>query len=398
MEPVITPLQQPLTSFPHFMPNQVLTHTQLNELAVYLEQQDRFSRQRLIGIGIVCGLQARLEQAGNVNTVFISKGVGVTSCGFLIDVPATISFTKKKSYTTPDDYTPFLLGAADTPITCIELKEDASTESGISNLTNQDVDDKVVVLFLDIEDKPNGKCIGENCDEKGNKWIFKLRVLLVERAGASINSLHTINRTLKETYEPNVFNNTLSTDADRKNFFIPEFGLPTIYRERFGNVNGGNPAADFVLSDIESLIDFEKAYAIIIESSAIRVANALYKAYELFKPFFDVQLSISTNPFSGFEITNSGNTLAQKLADLVTQGNPGYKKGSCQYVFDFIGDLTDSYNELRQELFDLSGECSPDPTKFPRHLYLGVLDKNVIFGKFTPSFYEPPSVYRHHFL
>src|SRR5690349_21754225 len=125
MEPEITPLSQPLNSFPHFMPNQVLTHTQLNELAVYLEQQDRFTRQRLIGIGIVCGLQAKLINTAP-RTVKVSKGMGITSCGFLIDVPAELSFTKKKAYTTPAKYDPFTLGNAipQIPINCIELKED----------------------------------------------------------------------------------------------------------------------------------------------------------------------------------------------------------------------------------------------------------------------------------
>src|SRR5690348_17155673 len=100
MEPTITPLSEALNSLPHFMPNQVLTNKSLNELAVYLEQQDRFTRQRLIGIGIVCGLQANLITAGTSATVEVSRGVGITSCGFLIDVPNKLTFTKKKDYET----------------------------------------------------------------------------------------------------------------------------------------------------------------------------------------------------------------------------------------------------------------------------------------------------------
>jgi hypothetical protein len=399
MEPVITPLSQPLNSLPHFMPNQVLTHTQLNEMAVYLEQQDRFTRQRLIGIGIVCGLQAKLEAQGSSRTVKIARGVGVTSCGFLIDVPQELVFTKKKNYKTPADYTPFLLGAADTPIDCIELKEANSTEANISNLTAGDTDNnKIVVLFLDLEDKPNGKCIGENCDEKGNKWLFTLRVLLIDKAGANINSLHNINRVLKESYESNPFANPLTNDPERDKFFNPAFNLPAAFAERFGNINGINPAADFNLSAIKTFQKLEDNYRIIILDSATRVANALHKAYTLFKPVFDIQLLINTNPFSGFQNPKNSNTLANNLKDLLSTGNADYRMGNCQYVYDFVLDLINTYNELRDDLFALSSECSPDPSKFPRHLLLGELKQNVDFGKFNPADYEPPTVYRNHFI
>lgn len=398
MEPVITPLSQQLTSFPHFMPNQVLTHTQLNELAVYLEQQDRFTRQRLIGIGIVCGLQAKLAFPGGTRTVQISRGVGVTSCGFMIDIPQQLSFTKKKSYTTPSDYAPFVLGASNTPINCIELKDQNSTESGISNLTAGDVSDKIVVLFLDLEDKPNGKCIGENCDEKGNKWVFTLRVLLIDRAGANVNSLHNINRVLLESYAPNAVNNPLTNDAQREDFFNPPFELPHVFAERFGNVNGVNPNVDFNLSTLTDFPGFEDTYRIIILDSATRVAKALHKSYLLFKPVFDTQLVINSNPFNGYQNNKISNTLSNKLKDLLDNSKPGYRKGNCQYVYDFVRDLIDTYNELRSELFALSSRCSPDSSKFPRHLLLGELKTDVDFGKFNPADYEPPSVYRNHFI
>lgn len=391
MDPTtITPLSEQLTSFPHFMPNQVLTHTQLNQLAFYLEQQDRFTRQRLIGIGIVCGLQADLIVSGSTRTVEISKGVGVTSCGFLIDIPENVTFGKKKSYTTPADYDPFLLGSgAGTPITCLELKPDASTESGVSNLTSGDVTNKIVVLFLDLEDKPNGKCLGENCDEKGNKWLFTLRVLLIDKA--------TVNNVLKKAYTPNVFGNPLNNAGQQEQFFNPEYLLPTVFVERFGNTTN-NANTDFNLSTIQTFTEFENTYINIIEKSSVRIANALYQTYELFKPIFDTQLLITSTPFAGFNgITAATNTLTLKLKDLLDDTQSGYRKGNCQYIYDFLRDVADTYHELRDELFALSSECCPDPSKFPRHLMLGELE-NIDLGKFDPYDYATPTVYRHHFV
>jgi hypothetical protein len=389
MEPKITPLSEPLNSFPHFMPNQVLTHTQLNELAVYLEQQDRFTRQRLIGIGIVCGLKPNLVFSAGIYTVEVSRGVGITSCGFLIDVPDALEFGRKKNYTTPIDYEPFLLGASPgTPIDCIELKPADSTESGLSNLTSNDVTDKIVVLFLDLEDKPNGKCIGENCDEKGNKWIFTLRVLLI--------SSDKMEAVLKKTYTPNVFGNLLNTSAQREDFFNPAYQLPAVFVERFGNLNN-NPNSDFVLSAIFSFPEFEETYRVVIQKSSVRIANAIFETYRLFKPIFDAQLSTTTNPFSGFDYPVATNELTSFLLKLIDSNNPDYKKGNVQYVYDFLRDLKCTYDELKDELFALASECSPDPTPFPRHLMIGELEANV-FGKFDPQDYATPSVFRHHFL
>lgn len=389
MEPVVSPLNQPLASFPHFMPNQVLTHTQLNEMAVYLEQQNRFTRQRLIGIGIVCGLQANRVSAGNNAIVNISRGVGITSCGFLIDVPATLSFGRKKPYTTPADYDPFLVGPGNGPLDCFELKDVATTESGTSLLYPADVNGKIVVLFLDLEDKPNGKCIGENCDEKGNKWVFTLRALLIPVAD--------MNKIIKRTYIPNKLGNPLGTDQEREDYFHPAYQLPTVFVERFGNLNN-NPNTSFNLAAITSFPELENYYRSAILKSSTRVAQALHETYEVFKPVFDNQLGTNANPFSDYEKPQASNGLATMLGKLIDPFNPAYKRGNVQYVYDFVRDLADTYNELRNELFILASRCSPDPKRFPRHLMLGEAELNLPFGKFVPDAYQPPTVYRHFFL
>ena len=46
------------TSYPVFESGQVLTSRHLNDLVEYLDEQDRLTRNKLVGIGIVCGCSA----------------------------------------------------------------------------------------------------------------------------------------------------------------------------------------------------------------------------------------------------------------------------------------------------------------------------------------------------
>ena len=66
-------------TYPIFEADQVLTADHLNEMFNYLEEQERWTRAKLIGSGIVCGLEVSL--ANSNNTVVITKGAGLTSKG-----------------------------------------------------------------------------------------------------------------------------------------------------------------------------------------------------------------------------------------------------------------------------------------------------------------------------
>ena len=76
-------MQPTQDNYPVFEANQVLTNGHLNQVFKYLDEQERLTRANLIGIGIVCGLDIRLDQAAGA-TIHLSKGCGVTSQGYLI--------------------------------------------------------------------------------------------------------------------------------------------------------------------------------------------------------------------------------------------------------------------------------------------------------------------------
>src|SRR5262245_6074006 len=94
--------------FPVFEANQVLTSAHLNDVFNYLDEQERLTRSNLIGIGIACGLEIRLDSASSA--IHLSRGCGVTSEGYLIVEPEDVALVSYRAdYTIPadPDYPPF---------------------------------------------------------------------------------------------------------------------------------------------------------------------------------------------------------------------------------------------------------------------------------------------------
>ena len=87
---------QPLKSYPVFEADQVLSNGHLNNLVNYLEQQERLTRIKLLGRGIVCGLEINTTNTA----IAISKGCGLTSQGYLMHLFVT-NFTQYNEYVPP---------------------------------------------------------------------------------------------------------------------------------------------------------------------------------------------------------------------------------------------------------------------------------------------------------
>ncbi len=137
------------TQYRKFNENQALTEGQLNEFIDYFEDQDRLSRTRLSGVGVVCGFQSTYidfvlqpdsvmeKKSGsedreidlNFNTIAITQGAGVTTDGDLItlrqktdkEAEVTIDFTTNtykyfRNYTDKVGYKHFLIGGKQIPL------------------------------------------------------------------------------------------------------------------------------------------------------------------------------------------------------------------------------------------------------------------------------------------
>ncbi len=83
-----------------FAPDQVLTDKDLNDTFNYLDQQNRWTRNKLIGIGIVCGF----DIVHYTGVIKITKGCGVTSQGYLLTQDDEF-YTYLTPYTVPDQPT-----------------------------------------------------------------------------------------------------------------------------------------------------------------------------------------------------------------------------------------------------------------------------------------------------
>lgn len=81
-------MEQTNNNFPRFERGQVLTSEALNNYFGYLDEQQRLTRAKLLGVGIIDGLE--YEFSGN--SLIIKKGTAVTADGYLIDLPEDTTY------------------------------------------------------------------------------------------------------------------------------------------------------------------------------------------------------------------------------------------------------------------------------------------------------------------
>jgi hypothetical protein len=362
-----------LTAFPSFQPNQVLTSKHLNDLANYLEQQHRLTRQKLIGIGIVCGLEVH-RTSGTDRTVTISKGVGITSEGYLICLPEDTICTHIRPFENRANYSPFIHPTPSSSYSIQELltTSEATRYSVTETIAESDLSgDPIVVLYLELLETAINKCLDESCDEKGKNWELTIRKLLIAES-----DMENIIRQLHGSTPSSSFN--------------LQYQLPPIYIERFGY-----KGRRLDLSSITTLDKFVEGYAEAIQSGGLRLANALHELYILFQPLFNLQLGpVQPNPFSGFDESDSAiNPFTSDLWNIISAPD---SRLAVQYVYDHILDLKATYEELVDKLFDLTSQCCPDSALFPSHLMLGQA-QDTSPGQFDPANIYPPIIFRHHF-
>ena len=326
-------LEELLTTYPVFQPNQLLTSEQLNTVVEYLEQQERLTRQRLIGIGIVCGLEARI---GADYSIHITKGVGVTSEGYLITFPEDKKCTRVVDFK-KDEYEPFKTTGA---IKEVLEESEVVVDSNAPRLRREDLRGKALVLYLEISDTEVAKCVVNDCDERGKKREFRVRKLLVAREDA-------------EKLVQDGWQNPCSIRHS-----IIE--LPAVEIPRF------------LPSKVEDRGAFVEGYRAVILEAATTLEEALIRLYRLFKPLFAGQ----------YAIEHGIRGLKDRVLELVDR----YPRG-VQYIYDHLRDVKKAYDELLSMLRNLVARCSPDTGLFPRHLVLGRLEA-IGSDIFDPNVYK----------
>ena len=320
--------------YPKFVPDQLLTSDDLNFLFGYLDEQGRLTRTNLLGIGIVCGLQATASADGS--SVTISKGCGVTSEGYLINFEET-TFTGFISYNAlrPRYYDGFFTSGTGTrtqDMALWELKQTA-TDPDATHLSKDFLADKLVLLFAELLEEQNKNCNVDSCDDKGGRVMVTIRPLLVDKA-----SLDKFNKSAQ--------------CLPAKNFQE----LPGISMPRW-NVPNTSPV---------TTADIIGAYLDVLSPTFInQVKAALAGLYNIVKAQPCIADGFSADPFGNvatdFAFLNNGNITAAQAIHI-------------QYYYDFFSDLVQAYRELCAKGSGiLCMNCVPDASLFPRHLLLGIL-------------------------
>lgn len=333
-----------INKFPIYQPDQVLSASHLNQSLAYLEKHDRLSRRLLHGIGIVCGLEFELEEGA---TLRISKGVGITSQGYLIPVEEDMVLTQVRDYIPP--YPPKYLPFYKTNEQPFDLWEAVpSTEAEGDNrqpLAGFNTQDKVLLLFLEAKDKDLKECVGDDCDNLGVVREFTIRPLLIK-----LVDLITI------------FNQDGNSVEDIASSVLAYNYLKEIIPPRF----------NVVQSKVDTVSEIHDVY----ESMCDELLAQLKPSLTYLQVLFAQSLGLPEN------MADLLTALEEKLNSAKT------KDLGQQYFFDHLCDVAAAYNELADVASRWLVTCMPDEDDFPRHLVL---------GEFTQIKPHTPKIFRSYF-
>lgn len=372
-------MQPKQDTYPIFEANQVLTNRHLNQVFNYLDEQERLTRANLIGIGIVCGLEIQLASDGKSIRLF--KGCGVTSEGYLLVelkreeppiVKEEVALTFYKDYQLPEEaeeYLPFkYIDAADGNKKkqydlweLLPATEPSAT--ALSAAPAKFLEDKAVLLFLELKKDGLRNCSPNNCDDKGSEVTATVRRLLIRIADLT----KIIAAASQES--------TSLTPADLESVLLARLKLPDIrlprYHVPYNPINTPLATSEDVITGFWS--------AIRNDNLAAETGKALAAAYHAFEPLLKdlFPTDVLSAAFGAkFNFLSSAPTSDAQVRFL-------------QYYYDFFDDLLKAYDEFRWKGVELMCACCPPAGLFPRHLMLGVL---------RPDLVAESAIYRHPFL
>ena len=343
------------TQYRKFSDNQVLTEGQLNEFLDYFEDQDRLSRTRLSGVGIVCGFKSNIVTDSDGYSLHVTQGAGITTDGDLITLSSKITDKttrniniKNKVYTHYKTYDLDNLSGveylhfreSEQHHTFYELVSKEDIKEGDTSYTRlgsnkMSLSTRVLVLFLEPNGDLYNDCKGADCDNNGIKQAPILRMLAIDTAAANKIGKHDAKDSLfnkNETIE--------SQFAQLVNIEVPRVLITT-----------------HITSD--SMLKTQFSNVINSYSIIANLANGINIMAEY------VGVSLGTKEV----ITSKLN------AALVATGK------DYQYRYDLLKDLVATYKELKALVLRLKSECCPDITSFPKHLMLGKVGDALKLGE-----------------
>jgi len=381
-----TKLDNVTTQYRKFNENQALTEGQLNEFIDYFEDQDRLSRTRLSGVGVVCGFKSeytdlllpteidRVGKAGPddpfLQTILIAQGAGVTTDGDLITLrqkgknasEALINFSDirykyYREYTDEVRYEHFRIGGQQIPLVELITEEEyAELIAAGANAADfklfgaiRNIYDKIIILYLESYSNEETPCQDADCDNTGAEQVSNLKVLLADSQSVA----------------------DLLAKGDAKDII---YNVHNAYEELFDH-----------LPKIEAkrIILNAKITTARLLKTKFQDANSVIK--DLSEGFNAIAGAFNVN------VNFGGQNLNDKLNSLLY---PGVSRlDDYQYRYDLLKDLIDTYNEIKSLVLRLNVECCPSIASFPKHLMLGPVGARLELGDHTPfrhDFYNSP--------
>jgi PKD repeat protein len=323
-------------NYPEFVPDQVLTSSNLNDMFSYLDEQERLTRTNLIGVGIVCGLEVTTNTSGTQLT--ISQGCGITSGGYLITFPKT-TFTQYNTYNAlkPLYYEKFVDGVNKTQYYNLDELFETAVVEGAVGLTSAYLADKVVLLYVELLEDSSKNCDPGSCDDLGKNIDITFRPLLI-----SINDAAKL-----KTQGANYGGTAFQTLPILK---MPRFNVPATL--------------------LQSTTQIFQQYSNILTASFIsNVQATLTQTYNMLLPL--IQDIYPNNPFD---------QLSTNLAFLNDNTITSFEAINFQYYYDLFSDIEIAYCELRETGIEAFSLCCPDVNLFRLHLLLGnaIADANAV--------------------
>ena len=331
------------SKFPIYQADQVLSADHLNQSLAYLEKHDRLSRRLLHGIGIVCGLEFSVADG----VLSITKGCGISSEGYLLSLEEGLALTQVRDYIPPypPKYNPFYEGS-DKPFKLWEAVVDTEAEGqNLQPLSKLNLQDKVLLLYLEMFDKDLKDCVGDDCDNMGMVRQFTLRPLII-----STQDLIKI------------FNQDGNTLEDVASDVLARYTLQDIIPPRF-DVTPKNAVTAKSIND---------AYTALSDTLMPEISLGLAQLELLFSEF----------KLTPEAMADAMKKLKEKLS-VVRKEELGN-----QYFFDHLCDIAAAYNELVEVATKWLVTCMPAEDDFPRHLAL---------GEFAQLKEHMPKIFRHYF-
>lgn len=355
MKHIPVKLKAPKNSFNYFEDNQVLTAEQLNHVVQYFDYQQRLTRARLLGVGIVCGLNIVF----NRSTITVTKGVGVTSDGDLVVLEEDkVLIAAKQLDDGKANYPAFeKLKNEDGSLRLSELvesNEDATALTDFFNANNQP-NNTVVLAYLSQYTIDTDQCSADECENKGLVHHSELKFLAISRS------------------DYDLIDNDPACCGDEY-FSMPEVSIPRVLL----NEN----------DTIFSYADLLRTYGTAINNAGnileegLKTAGAtardLLQCYKVNGGYKELFSQVELN-----SVTKVSAIAKKAIAD---------NARGIQYVYDFLKDVAAAYNEFKESVFDLCHGCCTSADAFPKHLALGLV-QGADFGlnrKYRQCFIESP--------